>query len=75
MNQSLLLNDDIKYIADKASWLITGFHNGLAFNCYIANNVLAEETNINQNILFDVEMLIDDWLETHEIENDVIYIS
>lgn len=75
MNQSLLLNDDLKFNAIEQCWIITGFYNGLSLSCYISKKYLAENTNINEGTLFDIETLIEDWLNENDIENDIIYIE
>lgn len=75
MNQSLLLNDDLKYNVNKQCWLVTVFYNGLKINCHISNKILNKNTNINEETLFDLETIIENWLIENELENDNLYIE
>lgn len=75
MNQSLILNDDLIYIDNKNSWLITGFYNGLMIKFYIAENIISKEVDVNQSLLFDIEAMIYEWLDKYDMEDDAIYIT
>ena len=73
MNQAILLNDDLTYLAPN-TWQCTGMLSGEKITIVIKSNVTPE--TFDQSIKFDWEIAIEDWLEEHEPdENNQLNLS
>lgn len=70
MNQSILFNDDLKLIAPE-TWHISGFYNGELLVFHISSPI----TELNDEIIFDWEMQVEDWLESNEPEQNPILLN
>lgn len=77
MNQAFLFNDDLTFITDQRAWCITGMLSGQLLTFYVKQNALhmfnpeADEATIQ----FDIEALIEEWLDDNEPESDAITIG
>lgn len=60
MNQSILLNDDIKPIEN--GWQQTGLYAGQLITIYIKTS----QQQLTTGFKFDIEMAIEDWLDSNE---------
>ncbi len=68
MNQSILFNDDLKYDKQKACWLFTGLLSGELITIEIAG----QNQQIDNDLKFNLEALVEDWLEDNEPEENTI---
>ena len=72
MNQAIILNDDYLFNHNKQYWECTGMIGGEKLLIIIKNSVLPNE--LTQDIKFDWECVIEDWLVVHEPEGNQIEI-
>lgn len=66
MNQSVLLNNDLKFDQESACWLLTGFYQSQTIKIYLSAKKLHADTKINDTIIFDIEADIEEWLASNE---------
>jgi len=68
MNQSFILNDDYSFDKHKGVWCCTAMLTGNKITIYIQSNVTEKE--LSQNIKFDWECILEEWLEVNEPDNN-----
>jgi hypothetical protein len=64
MNQSILLNDDLRYNDKQLCWHCSGLIAGEKINIVINSDITIEQ--LTQQIRFDWEFAIESWLEDNE---------
>ena len=78
MNQAILFNDDFCYCKENKAWSFSGQISGERVLIYIKdtdNNEVDENTTITQTQKFDWEMMVEDWLEDNEPDDQVIWFK
>ena len=73
MNQAILFNDDFCFCNNNKAWSFTGQVNGELVRIYI--NGVDEKTIITQSQKFDWEMMVEEWLEDNEPDNQIISLD
>jgi len=73
MNQAILFNDDFCFCNNKKVWSFTGLLSGELVRIYIKG--VDEKTIITQSQKFDWEMMVEEWLEDHEPDNQIISLD
>lgn len=73
MNQAIILNDDYLFNYKEQCWQCTGMFGGEKLLIVINSSVLPNE--LTQDIKFDWECIIEDWLVAHEPEGNQIEVS
>jgi hypothetical protein len=73
MNQAILFNDDFSFCNNKKAWSFTGQLSGELVRIYIKG--VDEYTIITQPQKFDWEMMVEEWLEGNEPDNQIIWID
>ncbi|NMP17868.1 hypothetical protein [Thalassotalea sp. Y01] len=68
MNQAILFNDDFQYIDAQNCWCFTGMLSGARITIYIQ----APKRDITDALKFELEELIEDYLEDEEPDEDNI---
>ncbi|MDN3653038.1 hypothetical protein QWY77_09760 [Thalassotalea ponticola] len=62
MNQAILFNDDIHYLAEHQCWCFTGILSGARITVYIN----APKTILTKQLILDFEALVEEYLEEEE---------
>lgn len=70
MNQAILFNDDLTLISE-GKWQLSGFYQGELLEFQILSAV----TELNNDIIFDWEAQIEDWLDDNEPEQSPIVLD
>lgn len=73
MNQAIILNDDYSFNHKEQNWQCTGMLSGENLLITIKSSVLPN--NLTQDIKFDWECVIEDWLADNEPEDNKVIIS
>ena len=73
MNQAILFNDDFCFCNNNKAWSFTGQVSGELVRIYI--NGVDEKTIITQSQKFDWEMMVEEWLEDNEPDNQIISLD
>jgi len=60
MNQQIIFNDDICFDDSRQGWVFTGLLSGERINILVQSN---KHTELNNELKFDLEELIEEWLE------------
>jgi len=63
MNQQIIFNDDICFDDNQQGWVFTGLLSGERINILVQSN---KHTELNNELKFDLEELIEEWLEENE---------
>jgi hypothetical protein len=74
MNQALILNDDLSFDNKLQAWRVSGMLSGQLIHFYISQDKLAPAIEINQTIKFDIEQMIEDWLDDNEIDETNVWV-
>lgn len=72
MNQSILLNDDLTYNSELTCWQLTGFYQSQTVVIYFSTARLAPDAVITDEVIFELEADIEDWLADNEPDEDNI---
>lgn len=72
MNQAIILNDDYTFNHIEELWYCTGMLSGEKVQIILNSSVLPSE--LTQDIKFDWECVIEDWLADNEPEGNQIEI-
>ncbi|AWB66358.1 hypothetical protein C2869_07915 [Saccharobesus litoralis] len=77
MNQAFILNDDLTLNQETGVWQVTGMLSGQTLTFNIAQELLLEtDPEIDKAMLqFDIEALIEDWLDENEPNSNEITID
>ena len=70
MNQSVLLNDDLRFNDKRKSWCLTGQVNGEKITVVIDQCYLSATSTITNSLVFDIEDQIEQWLDIYEIDDN-----
>jgi hypothetical protein len=73
MNQAILFNDDFCYCPENKAWSFSGQISGELVHIYIKG--VNQNTVISQSQKFDWEMMVEEWLEENEPDNQVIWFG
>lgn len=74
MNQSILFNDDHHFDEVLNSWVFSGIIAGEIIKIVI-DSELSKDQIITDEIKFDWESIVEDWLDENEPENQIITIN
>jgi purine-nucleoside phosphorylase len=75
MNQALLFNDDLEFNQQHDAWRFTGLLEGQRITIYFHSMQLKRLDKIDSCTKYDLEEIVELWLEKNEPENDVIHIN
>ncbi len=75
MNQAVLFNDDFNFNKNQDSWCFTIQMSGQLIQVYCHSLELNQLTEIDSSTRFDLEEILELWLENNEPEGDVIHIQ
>lgn len=75
MNQSIIFNDDWLFDKSKEHWQVTGMLSGEIITIYFHSLELKTIDEISQCTKFDLEEMVELWLEHNEPENREIHIT
>jgi hypothetical protein len=75
MNQAILFNDDLVFDKRQDAWCFTALLSGELITIYIHSMQLKQLGEIDSCTKFDLEEVVELWLEKHEPENSVIRIQ
>jgi hypothetical protein len=70
VNQSILLNDDLTFDANKKIWRLTGQVNGEMVTVIIAEHYLPATSIITSSLIFDIEDQVERWLTINDADNN-----
>jgi len=73
MNQAIIINDDYTFDAQDKYWQCSAMLSGEKVIIKIQSDILPEQ--LSQDIKFDWECEIEDWLESNEPMNNVIELN
>ncbi|MFD2165831.1 hypothetical protein ACFSJY_06090 [Thalassotalea euphylliae] len=74
MNQSILFNDDLAFDQDKDAWRFTGLMAGQLITIYFHSPKLKHLASIDQCTKYDLEEVVELWLEKNEPEDNEIHL-
>lgn len=75
MNQAILFNDDLEFDQHQDAWRFSALLSGQRITIYIHSVQLKQLSRIDSCTKYDLEEIIELWLEKNEPENDVIHIN
>lgn len=75
MNQALLFNDDLFFDKEQDAWRLTALLSGQRIVIYFHSMQLKRLDTIDRCTKFDLEEIVELWLEKNEPENDSIHIN
>ncbi len=75
MNQSLLFNDDLVFDPAEDAWRITAMLSGQRITVFFHSLQLKRLEEIDTCTRFDLEEIVELWLEKNEPEGDNIHIQ
>lgn len=75
MNQAILFNDDLTFDEKEDAWRFTALLSGQTVTIYFHSLQLKLLGEIDTCTKFDLEELVELWLEKHEPEGSVIHIQ
>lgn len=75
MNQAILFNDDLTFDEKEDAWRFTALLSGQTVTVYFHSLQLKLLGEIDTCTKFDLEELVELWLEKHEPEGSVIHIQ
>lgn len=75
MNQAILFNDDLIFDKQKDAWRFTVLLLGQVKTIYFHSMQLKLLGKIDSCTKFDLEEIVELWLEKHEPEGDEIHIN
>lgn len=70
MNQSILLNNNLRFIDSKNVWVLTGFYQSQNVVIYISVKKLAKDSVVSESVIFDIEADIEEYLENNEPDDN-----
>lgn len=74
MNQAILFNDDFYYSSEYKNWVFTGMVSGEKVTIVICST-WNESYVPTQADKLDIEMIVEDWLEDNEPEDQLIEVN
>jgi hypothetical protein len=75
VNQAILFNDDLTFDEKEDAWRFTALLSGQIVTVYFHSLQLKLLGEIDTCTKFDLEELVELWLEKHEPEGSVIHIQ
>ncbi len=75
MNQAILFNDDLAFDQQQDAWRFTALLSGQRITIYIHSLELKLLGKIDSCTKYDLEEIVELWLEKNEPENDMIHIN
>jgi len=75
MNQAILFNDDLMFDKQQVAWRLTALLSGQLITIYFYSMQLKQLGDIDSCTKFDLEELVELWLEKNDPENEEIHIS
>lgn len=75
MNQSLLFNDDIEFDQQHDAWRCSALSSGQRITIYFHSMQLKQLDSIDSCTKYDLEEIVELWLEQNEPEGEVIHIN
>ena len=74
MNQSILFNDDLTFDQQLNAWKVTGLMVGELLTIYVHLPKLRHKVSLDSSIKYDLEEIIEAWLQNNEPESSEIHI-
>jgi len=75
MNQAILFNDDLTFDRKHDAYRFTGLLSGEVITIYFHSIQLKHLAEIDRCTKFDLEEIVELWLEKNELEENVIHID
>ena len=75
MNQAILFNDDLAFDEQQDAWCFTALLSGQLITIYFHSMQLKLIGQIDSCTKFDLEEVVELWLEKNEPEGDIIHID
>lgn len=75
MNQAIIFNDDLVFDDKEGAWCFTAQMAGQILTIYFHSMQLKQLENIDNCTKFDLEEVVELWLENNELEGSVININ
>jgi len=75
LNQAILINDDWDFDDKHDAWCCTALLSGQHITIYFHSMQLKLLTEITNCTKFDLEDVVELWLEKNEPENEIIHIN
>lgn len=75
MNQEILFNDDMLFDEQQDAWRFSALLSGQLITIYLHSLQLKLLGTIDNGTKFDLEEIVELWLENHELEGDEVHIN
>jgi hypothetical protein len=75
LNQAILFNDDLRFDEKQDAWCFTALLSGQLITVYFHSMELKLLGEVDQCTRFDLEEIVELWLEKNEPEEDAIHIN
>jgi hypothetical protein len=75
MNQAILFNDDLIFDKQQDAWSFTALLSGQVITIYFHSIQLKQLAEVDSCTKFDLEEIVELWLEKNEPEGDCIHIE
>ena len=75
MNQAILFNDDLVFDKEQDAWCFTALLSGQSVTVYFHSMQLKRLEDIDSCTKFDLEEIVELWLEKNEPEVNTIHIQ
>ena len=75
MNQAILFNDDLAFDNEQDAWCFTALLSGQSVTIYFHSMQLKRLDEIDNCTKFDLEEIVELWLEKNEPEGNTIHIQ
>ena len=75
MNQAILFNDDLVFDKEQDAWCFTALLSGQSVTVYFHSMQLKRLEDIDSCTKFDLEEIVELWLEKNEPEGSTIHIQ
>ncbi len=75
MNQAILFNDDLCFDKDQDAWRFTALLSGQTVTVFFHSMQLKQLSEIDSCTKFDLEEIVELWLEKNEPEGNSIHIQ
>lgn len=75
MNQAILFNDDLHFDEQQDAWCFTALLSGQRITIYFHSIELKRLGKIDSCTKYDLEEIVELWLEKNEPENEIIHIN
>jgi len=75
MNQAILFNDDLLFNKEEGAWCLTALLSGQLMTIYFHSMQLKRLSEIDNCTKYDLEEIVELWLEKNEPEGESIHIQ